>query len=85
MKKKNDESWVLFQIFDHTLERWSPVYCAATPISMHLECEDLMKKQPSRGFTCRMLGEIEDGIFTPGEQNKEYRVNFKEKMRRAFR
>lgn len=73
IKTENSENWVLFQIYDCTTERWSPVYCGASVAVVHHEIQELTKKQPNRKLIRRMLGEIRNGVFTATEINdKEY-------------
>lgn len=61
--KDNDESWFLFQIFDHITERWSPVYCSPSKAAVKYEVLELHKRQPHRDLTVKYLGQICDGRF----------------------
>lgn len=65
--KENNESWVLFQLFDRVLERWSPIYCGATKTSVDLEIKDMEKKTNDRPVMLRYLGVMSDGVFVADE------------------
>lgn len=65
MRDNNKDRWVLFQIFDCVLERWSPVYCATSIPSMDLECKEMAVKLKNRVFEVYALGEMCDGDFKP--------------------
>lgn len=62
--RENTESWFLFQIWDGIMDRWSPVYCAATQMAAIMECKELQKKLPGRPFEAYPLGYIEGGVLT---------------------
>lgn len=59
--RENIESWFLFQIWDGILDRWSPVYCAASQMAAIMECKELQKKLPGRPFKAYPVGYIEGG------------------------
>jgi len=69
--KENKENWMLFQIFDAVLERWSPVYCGATVVSIRMEVEEMVKKTNGRPVKLRILGVIQDGIFAATYEAEE--------------
>lgn len=70
--KTNNEKWVLFQIHDEVLDRWSPVYCGATTVSVDLEIKDMMKKTSDRPITLRILGAMENGLFYAESSDRKY-------------
>lgn len=62
--KKNNDSWFLFQIYDGILDRWSPVYCAATQMAALMECKELERKLANRPFRAYPIGYMEGGMLT---------------------
>lgn len=58
--KDDKNEWVLFKLYDHTLERWSPVYCGMSQKAIILECKETAEKT-NRNLTCRFVAQVIDG------------------------
>jgi hypothetical protein len=63
MISENKDSWVVFQIYDETTERWSPPYTAPSIPAMMLECKEMAEKYKSRPFMVRAIGLLRDSQF----------------------
>lgn len=73
--KENNDSWFLFQVYDGILDRWSPVYCAATQTAAILECRDMQKKLPTRPFAAYHAGMFSAGIMVPAADSLPFFEN----------
>lgn len=59
--KANTDSWVLYQLYDAVLDRWSSVFSVATVTALRMEIDEMVKMQPNRPALIRFLGEFCDG------------------------
>ena len=70
---QRSDRWILFQLFDCVLERWSPVYCGASEVAIDLEIKDMLKKYPNRPIVRIFVAELKGSeIFPKASEPKEY-------------